>query len=39
MEGYRDYWVKNAVSGAKNSAGFVWSHEKPTPLGEISPID
>jgi hypothetical protein len=31
MEGYRDYWVKNAVSGAKNSAGLVQSRAKPPP--------
>jgi hypothetical protein len=39
MEGYRDYWVKNAVSGAKNSAGFVQSHEKPCPLGKKRIVD
>ncbi len=38
MEGYRDYWVKNAVSGAKNSAGLVRSHAKPPPLGKKLPL-
>ncbi len=37
MEGYRDYWVKNAVSGAKNSAGLVRSLAKPPPPGKKLP--
>jgi hypothetical protein len=34
MEGNRDYWVKNNVSGAENSAGLVQSCAKPPPLGK-----
>jgi hypothetical protein len=38
MEGYRDYWVKNAVSGAKNATGLVPSRVKPPPSGKKSPV-
>ncbi len=38
MDGYKDYFVKKAVSGAKNSAGLVRSRAKPPPSGEKWPV-
>jgi hypothetical protein len=37
VEGYKDYYVKKAVSGTKNSAGLVRSRAKPPPSGKKWP--